>query len=298
MRPLFETVTVPPGASWSLLDRRLDGGIPFEWHYHPGFELTLTLNSRGQRFIGDAIDTYDDGDLVLIGPDLPHTWCSSEPLDADKPHVALVMWFTEEWGRRMTADLAEMQPLAQMLARAGRGIAFSPASSAAARPIIEGMSSLQPAERLIRLMEVLTLLARDDDWRWIASPAADRRAVASPDRARIERVLDHIHAHYRSRISTVDLAAVAALSVSGFHRLFHRHTRLTVGSYIAQLRIGQACALLVNSNQPIAHIADAVGYTNLANFNRRFLALKGMTPRAFRKSFAADSGARSAPPYL
>ena len=82
MRPLFEKVTVPEGASWALLDRRLDDGIPFQWHYHPEFELTLTLNSRGQRYIGDSIATYDDGDLVLLGPNLPHTWCSAERIDA------------------------------------------------------------------------------------------------------------------------------------------------------------------------------------------------------------------------
>ena len=82
MRPLFEKVTVPEGASWAMLNRRLPDGIPFQWHYHPEFELTLTLNSRGQRYIGDSIANYDDGDLVLLGPNLPHTWCSSERLDA------------------------------------------------------------------------------------------------------------------------------------------------------------------------------------------------------------------------
>ena len=289
MRPLFEKVTVPPGASWSLLDRRLPAGIPFEWHYHPEFELTLTLNSRGQRFIGDAVDTYDDGDLVLIGPNLPHTWSSVERIDQRQPHIALVMWFTEDWSRRITTDLAELQPVGQMLASAERGIAFSPTTAARARPIVERIPALRPAERLIHLMEVLAVLAADEGRQRIASPAAGRHAIASPDRARIERVLDHIHEHYRERITIAELAGVAALSTSGFHRLFHRHTRLTVGDYVAQLRIGQACALLSNSYQPIAHVAEAVGYISLANFNRRFLAMKGMTPRAFRRSFAASS---------
>ena len=99
-------------------------------------------------------------------------------------------------------------------------------------------------------------------------------------------MLDHLHGHYRERISVGDLADVAALSVSGFHRLFRRHTQLTVTDYVTQLRVGQACALLVNSERPIAHIADDVGYANLANFNRQFRALKGVTPREFRRSFA------------
>jgi AraC-like DNA-binding protein len=286
MRPLFEKVTVPPGSSWSLLDRKLDGGIPFQWHYHPEFELTLTLNSRGQRYIGDSIAAYDDGDLVLLGPNLPHTWNSSEKIDAGEPHHALVMWFTEGWSQSITAALTEMRAVAPLLERASRGVAFSHEAARSVRPIIESIPARAPADRLLRLMEVLALLATDNAAAPIASAAADRRTVASPDQDRVERVLDHIHAHYRERIVIDDLADVAALSVSGFHRLFRRHTRLTVSDYVTELRMGQACALLVNTERPIAHIADEVGYPSLANFNRQFRALKGKTPREFRASFA------------
>ena len=285
MRPLFEKVTVPEGASWALLDRRLDDGIPFQWHYHPEFELTLTLNSRGQRYIGDAISAYDDGDLVLLGPNLPHTWFSAEKIDARHPHHAIVMWFTEAWRESVTTTLAEMRIVEPMLARAGRGVVFSHAAAERARPIVETIPALPPADRLFRLMQVLAILAGDEAAEPIASRAADRRQVESPDRARIERVLDHIHAHYRERIDVETLADVAALSASGFHRLFRRHTRLTLTRYVAELRIGQACALLVNSERPIAHIADEVGYANLANFNRQFRALKELTPREFRRIF-------------
>jgi AraC-like DNA-binding protein len=285
MRPLFEKVAVAEGSSWSLLDRRLEDGIPFSWHYHPEFELTLTLNSRGQRYIGDSIANYDDGDLVLLGPNLPHTWCSADRLDARHPHHAVVMWFTETWGQGVTSALAEMRAVAPMLARAGRGVVFSKAAAEAARPVIETIPDRAPSDRLLRLMEVLALLATDTDAQPIAGPGADRRKVDSPDQDRVARVLDHIHAHYREQIAVETLADVAALSPSGFHRLFRRHTRLTVTDYVAELRIGQACALLVNSRKPIAHIADEVGYRNLANFNRQFRALKRLTPREFRGSF-------------
>src|SRR5690606_13244882 len=93
MKPLLEKVRPPEGASWAWLDRRLEDGIPFQSHHHPEYELTLTLNSRGQRFVGDSIGDYDDADLVLVGPNLPHTWASRERVDPAVPHRALVMWF-------------------------------------------------------------------------------------------------------------------------------------------------------------------------------------------------------------
>jgi AraC-like DNA-binding protein len=285
MRPLFEKVTVPEGASWALLDRRLEDGIPFQWHYHPEYELTLTLNSRGQRHIGDSIAAYDDGDLVLLGPNLPHTWCSAERIDARRPHRALVMWFTEEWASGLTGPLAEMRGVAALLGRAGRGLAFSGAAAGGVRPLIEAIPARRPAERLLALIGVLAALADDEGARPVAGPGSGRVAAHTPDKARIERVLDHIHAHYREPIAVETLAALACLSPSGFHRLFRRHTRLTLSDYVAELRIGQACSLLINTGRPIAHIAEEAGYRSLANFNRQFRAQKGMTPRAFRRSF-------------
>jgi AraC-like DNA-binding protein len=286
MRPLFEKVAVPPGASWALLDRRLDDGIPFQWHYHPELELTLTLNSRGQRYVGDNISRYDDGDLVLLGPNLPHTWNSAEQIRDGQPHHAVVMWFSETWAASLVGRLAEMRPIGALLERAGRGLAFSEAASRATRELIISIPARRPADRLLRLLEVLTILAGDDAALPIAGPGADRRTLTSPDQSRIGRVLDHIHAHYQEPIAIETLADVAALSSSGFHRLFRRHTQLTVSDYVAELRIGQACALLVNSERPVARIAEEVGYNSLANFNRQFRGLKGMTPRGFRRSFA------------
>jgi len=50
-------------------------------------------------------------------------------------------------------------------------------------------------------------------------------------------------------------ARIAALSPSGFHRMFIRHTRLTFIEYVTRRRIGEACARLTEGNKPIAHIA-------------------------------------------
>jgi AraC-like DNA-binding protein len=284
MKPLLERLQPVDGASWAWLDRRLDVCIPFQWHHHPEFELTLTLNSRGQRFIGDHIGSYDDGDLVLVGPNLPHTWASREKLDNGAPHVALVMWFHPDWAAALAGVLSELQVVAALLARARRGLRFSAAAASSARPVIEELFRRPPPERLLGLLQVLLLLATDDDAEPLASPAAVQ-PPAVPGRGRIDRTLDHIHGHYAERLSIADLADIAALSPSGLHRLFRRHTRQTVTDYVMRLRVGEACALLVDTAMPVAHVAGAVGYASLSNFNRQFKALKQMTPNDYRRRF-------------
>lgn len=284
MKPIFEKVIVPDGASWTLFDRRLEA-FPFEWHYHPEFELTLTLNSRGQRYIGDHIDTYDDGDLVLIGPNLPHTWCSQERIDSSAPHRALVLWFSRDWASQILGPCRELGPVVRLLGEADRGIAFSGGIARTAAGRIQSLVDRDAAGRLIGLLEVLALLATDDTRARLSSPAMVPEVVVSADQERIGRVLSHIHANYREPTRVQDLADLALVSVSSFHRLFRRHTHMTLTEYVARLRIGQACSMLINTDKTIAFIADEVGYRNLANFNRQFRALKGVTPRAFRESF-------------
>ncbi|MBI4923942.1 MAG: AraC family transcriptional regulator [Devosia nanyangense] len=283
MKPFLEKLQTPDGASWAWLDRKLEDGIPFQWHHHPEFELTLTLNSRGQRFIGDHIGDYTDGDLVLIGPNLPHTWVSRERV-APGPHVAQVMWFHPDWAAALGATLVEMKPVTGLLARARMGLRFSETVSAAARPRIAALFARPAEDRVLALLELLQFLAADAAAAPLASPAA--AAPAAPaDRTRIDRVLDYIHLNYAGGVCIPELADIAALSPSGLHRLFRRHTRQTITDYVTALRIGEACALLSGTGRPVAHIAADIGYDSLANFNRRFKALKAMTPREYRAKF-------------
>jgi AraC-like DNA-binding protein len=283
MKPYLERLTTDEGASWATLNRRLDDGIPFQWHHHPEFELTLTLNSRGQRFIGDHIGRYEPEDLVLIGPYLPHTWHSLDRPDASEPHIALVMWFLPEWAERLTAN-AELRAVGAMLARSANGLRFSPDAAAAVRPLIEQLFTQPPIERFLGLVTVLTRLAADHQATPLSTTAPEL-APSAIDRGRIDRVLNHIHNHFAEPISIAQLADIAALSPSGLHRTFLRHVRLTVSQYLTRLRIGRACALLSSGSLPIGVIAGEVGYDSLANFNRQFKALKGTTPRQYRAAF-------------
>ncbi len=284
MRPYLEILPRHADASWSMLNRRLDDAIPFQWHHHPEFELTLTLNSIGQRFIGDHTGEYADGDLVLVGPNLPHTWVSRAKYDEANPHIALVLWFHPDWIRQVTAGAVELRPIEAMLSRADRGLQFSRETADVIRGEIEAIFSKSPAERLLSLLNILGRIAGDRQASMLASTPGQGRGLQE-SRERIDRVLTHLHVNYARTIALEELADIAALSVSGLHRLFRRHTGTTVSDYLIRMRIGDACARLSATGQPVGHIADAVGYSSFANFNRQFRAQTGMTPRQYRNVF-------------
>jgi AraC-like DNA-binding protein len=253
--------------SWTLFDRRLPA-IPFEWHYNREYELTLTLNSRGQRFVGDDMAPYGDGDLVLIGPKIPHTWCSSGDCGAGPTHQALVLWFSEAFVDSLIRAHVELRPIQVLLESSTRATEFSQEVRAKARPIICGMLNQTAEDRLPALLQLLLLLSRDAK----AKPLTSASVNATPDASeeRIGRVLSYLHEHYREQNAIHHLSRIAALSRSSLHRLFRQQTGMTTTDYITRLRIGNACALLINTNNSISLVAYEVGYRNLANFNRQF----------------------------
>ena len=286
MRPYLEHISSPSDASWVLFDRKLKR-IPFEWHYNAEYELTLTLNSEGQRFIGDNISTYTHGDLVLMGPKIPHTWCSSPESHNGQTHQAIVLWLSEKFVTSLIEPHIELRPAKDLLHRSGRGLTFTSTVRTRASAIIQGMLSEPPGLRLASLITLLLILAGDQNPSSLTSPRIEASPLEGPSEERIGRAIAYLHEHYEQELSIQALTSISALSRSSLHRLFKLRVGMTISDYVAQLRIGHACALLMNSQKPIAIIAEQVGYGNLAHFNRQFKRLKRVTPRTFRNEFTS-----------
>jgi AraC-like DNA-binding protein len=288
MKPSYEHVAMGDGCSVRVFHRKLPR-IPFEWHHHPEYELTLTMNSRGKRYIGDSIATYAGDDLVLVPPDLPHTWSSNRSIDGNAPQVAIVVWFSGDWARRVADCCPEFEALHRLLRRAACGLAFGPAAGAALRGRAKGLLSESPRERLGVVLDALCALA-DEDAAPLASPSAfdDGRAgrPSGHEPERLNRALAVIEARFAERLTVGELASAARLSERTLNRYFVQHLGESAGRYLNRVRIGHACRMLADTSWPVAVIAAQSGFANVAHFNRQFRALKETTPAGYRKEFA------------
>jgi AraC-like DNA-binding protein len=282
MKPQFEHVTMPKGCSIRVFHRQIPE-IPFEWHHHPECELTLTLNSRGLRFIADHIGAYDSHDLVLVPPEMPHTWASTKAIDESRPHVALVVWFTESWASHVADAFPEYSSLRKLLKRAAAGLRFPTSAGEMMASLMPGLLSNSPRERLRIALDLLAELA-DVHAVPLATPQKTAR-IAPDESAQLNRILDVLHKHFAEPIRVRDLCAVGNLSERSLHRLFVRHLDENLSDYLGRLRIGRACMWLVETDWPISVIAADAGFSNLSNFNRRFRTTRHMTPKEFRQYY-------------
>lgn len=279
MKPLFERLTPAAGASFVRWFTRKKA-FEFKWHYHSEYELTYIVRSRGARYVGDHIGPYEDGDFVLLGSDLPHTWCSDEV--GSSTNTAFVIQFSSSLLGPEMARIPEMKYIGRLLQSSSRGIVFPP--STRWRKAMERIVREKGLSSLIGLLCLLEELARCRARKFLASVNYSPK-LTRDNETRFADAHRFILQNYCSPLRLEQVARVANLSSSAFSRSFTRMTGKPFQNFVTELRIGHACELLSSGSLTITEIAYASGFENLSNFNRRFRDLKGMTPTEFRVHF-------------
>jgi len=264
--------------------RCLDHGYPTplaRWHYHDEYELHLIVATSGKAFVGDYIGQFQPGHLVLAGPRLPHNWIS---LDVPDGGVALrdrVIQFHHESIAGACKGMAELAEVLPLLERARNGIEFFGLSERALS-YFERIKGSRGLERLAVFCQFMADLAHCTDYRLLSSA----KLQSFDDEASLERInsiVNRLMENPAQAPSLSDFAAQFGMTESRFSRFFRRATGNNFIDFVNRVRISRACLLLMETNRYITSICYDVGFNNVANFNRRFLEIKGMTPRDFRR---------------
>lgn len=279
MDAAFERIDNLPRSSWKF-HVRSEPGFPFRWHFHDEYELTLITRGTGRRLVGDSVEPYDPGDLVLFGEDLPHAYVS----DGDDGNEAVVLQFRRAFLGPELFDTPDFAPVGAMLARSRRGLAYPAGVGARLEAGMRRLGTLDAPDRTLGLLGVLVELSRAEGARPLAAEHYQPTLNLSA-RARIGAVCQFLQEAYARPVTLAETAAIAHLTPAAFSRFFQREMGRTLTAYLAELRISAACRLLMSTDLPIATVASRCGYGNLANFNRRFRALKQMAPREYRRAF-------------
>lgn len=271
--------------------RCLEHGFPnplVRWHYHEEYELHLIVASRGKVFVGDYIGQFQPGHLVLTGPRLPHNWISTDVPPEGVALRDLVLQFGDAPLRQSAALIPEIAEALPLLERARHGIEFFGLSELAG----ERMAAIRQTHGLARFAlfcAFLAELSRCTDYRLLSTvqlQSFDDDAAL----ARISGIVDWLSEHYCETFSMAELSQRLAMSESSFSRLFRRATGNSFTDFVNRLRINKACQLLMETDRYITNVCYDVGFNNVANFNRRFLQIKGMTPKEFRRDAEARFG--------
>lgn len=289
MKPVFEKT---PSGQWESFHCEVVRGPSYNaaWHFHPEFQITLVIKSYGHRLVGDHIASLHPGDLVLVGSNLPHVWQQEEMRRGQAAGVhAVIVRFLETFAGGDFLEIPEMKPVRRLLQRSGRGLLVTGKTRDLVAEKMRRLPDATGLQRVTGLLSILDTLARSKELKPVAStgfvPVLD-----GSDQERMQRVCNYINAHLAESIDRAHIAKEAHLSEGACSRFFKLRTGKTLPQYLNELRVGRACRLLVEDETKITEIALECGFTNLANFNRRFLEITGLTPRGYRRQFQRSAG--------
>lgn len=255
------------------------------WHYHSEYELLLITKSNGIRFVGDSVSQFLPGDLVLVGPYLPHLWRNDVSFYKDNESInvkTIVTKFTKDFLGEGTFDIPEFIEIKKLLEQSKYGISFGKETSDRLKSDIVALHELPPAKRCIELLNILFLLSETNDKSVLSH--SDMRQYTTENSDRIDTVLKYISDNYTGNIHLSDVAGVACMTTNSFCRFFKKTTNKSFTRFLNEVRIRNASRILIQENLPISEVGYLVGFNSITNFNKQFKEIMGHPPKSFRET--------------
>jgi AraC-like DNA-binding protein len=278
MRPKLEQVTHRlNNQSFICYEVNLPS-FDFFWHYHPEYELTCILKGKGKRLVGDSYERFEAGDLILLGPILPHTWVTEKQIKENCS--AIVIQFTHEFIEQLF-KFPEMKCCEKLFAKAGRGLHFNTSKNNDCVLLLQKMLQSNELARLTLLMQVLQQLSNKKNVP-LTSPQY-KPMKGNENQQRINKVFVYVEKEFKESVSVKKAAALIHLSESAFCKFFKRASGKTFSDYTNEIRTAHTCQLLIETDKSISEIAFSAGFESLTYFNRVFLRKKKVTPGRYRK---------------
>lgn len=261
------------------------------WHFHSEFQLFLVVKGTGTRFIGDHVSPFKKGDLVFTGPNLPHLWRSDlEYFQADKDLITegIVIYFPEDFLGKDFLYKNEMFKIKHLFQKAQRGMEIKGETAGKAIEVIHNLIKVEDFDRILTFLSLLNILASSSDYKLLASEGYTN-SLKENETDRMNLVHAYVMKNFREKISLNEVAAIANMSPSSFSRYFKIHANKTFSDFLAEIRIGYSCKLLISQKVDIAQVCYDSGFNTLSNFNRQFKALTHYNPLEYRKKYTEIS---------
>jgi len=255
--------------------------FPLPYHNHERYELTLIIKGNGLRFVGDSVEEFSKGDVVLIGPYLPHKWQIDEAYPKDKQVKAISVFFQEGFPSTDFNTLAELSNINELKRKAKFGVTLDSDIKKGIAQKIKSLLDHIGVSRMLFILQILEDVATSAQYHTLST--VKMNAKTDLNNQRIQRVTNYINDNINTTITLDDVSKIACMHRNSIGRFFKKSIGFSIIEYTNLVRIGKASRLLIETDKKISGIALECGFENLSHFNRMFKKLKDMTPLEYRQ---------------
>lgn len=286
MKPFFQKLESLPSQSVIFFDEEKPH-FTVPWHFHPEIEILYVVKSSGTSYVGDGIRRFTDGEISIIGENVPHWWKSDNKYFEGKSKggmKALIIQFNKEIFNTNFINLPEMGPIKELLVKAQRGMQFSGKSRKLFGEQIFKIFQLSGIQRITELILLLDMMANTKEYKYHSSVGYSK-SINTFDFYRFNKIHEHIILNLTKPIRLEEVADIANICPTAFCRYFKKHTGKTFSSFLNEIRVGNACRLMLTDNISISTASLESGFNNLSHFNEQFKRVMKITPSAYLAAY-------------
>jgi AraC-like DNA-binding protein len=255
------------------------------WHYHPEIEILYCIKGKGTNFIGNSIRSIEEGELLVLGKNLPHTRQRDKVYyheNSTETPESIVIQFRDDFLGDHFFELKEFAHIREFLNLARLGLKFFGHTQSAVVERLEEIRGMNTTASVLELLAILDVLARSEEFIQLNS-VNDVIDVHEKSSQKINKVYHYTIEHFREPITLNQVASLTNHSPAAFCRYFKTRTRKSYFQYLTEIRIAYACELLMEGNKDVTRVCFASGFNNLSNFHKQFKKVMKLTPSEYRR---------------
>lgn len=278
MKPLVEKLPLSENTSFVARTYRTPH-FEVPWHQHIEYELILFTEGKGIAFAGNYVGEFTAGEVFFLGSNLPHCF---QKADKDLITSAVVIQFRSDFWGESFIHLPECKRIKEILDISSSGLKLSAKTAKLITPTIKSLERETGLKRILGLCECLEMIYLGQ---YSCISTQEVKEYNKRQKERIDSIFQYTLNNFQETISLEKVAEHVGLSVPAFCSYFKKSTKKTYVEFLNEIRIGNACKLLIDTQKAVVDICYDSGYNTLANFNKQFLRLKKTTPSGYRKNF-------------
>lgn len=285
MKP--QHLKIPNSADQSFSVRKdMMPNINNRWHYHNEIELICFHKGSGTQFVGDHINRFMPGDIVLLGKDLPHYWkydsSSIKNPDSEEPYSTVVHFYDNFIGEKFL-HLPETKQIKNILEKAKRGILIRGEKGPEIASAIEKIYQSKGLIKIIKLLECLLAISSLPQVISLSS-LGFKYDYGDSENERINDIYNFVLNNFQRKINLDEVSAIADLVPNSFCRYFKTRTGKTFSRFLLEIRIGYSCKLILENKMYIKQVCFESGFNNFASFHKSFKLITGKTPKLYQQT--------------
>lgn len=262
--------------SYDHVHVKYDKQVPL--HQQETWELAYIITGSGVRIIGDRVENFSEGEIILLPPDMPHCWSFDKNVFDEEGKIEnICIFFKNDFLEKCKKNFSQLSNIIQKIQNNPNAVSFSGENLNKLQQLMRGMSCQNDIEKLSSYILVLELISSSEELDVVGKPL-----ITHKNEKKMNEINMFILNNFHRSIDLKEIAIFVGMPQSSFCVFFKKMMGKSFVTYLTEFRIEASCQMLIKTSKSVSEIAIDSGFNDVPFYNRVFKKLKKITPKQYR----------------